>query len=226
MRNHNYAVFDTETVGLHPKLIYDLGVIVCNRNGNEIARKSWIVREVMTDSRYMLGAYYSAKVFTHYIPALADGTLTLHRFADIRRDFNALIEEHNIKTVCAYNFAFDRMAMRDTLAHLNIDDQFIQHPIKFLDLWFAACSHLVNTNKYRKFCRANGFISDADNVRTNAECVYAYLFNNPTFKESHTAIEDCEIEAKILTRIIKRKQNLLKNKLHPMPWQIVQRKNK
>jgi DNA polymerase III epsilon subunit-like protein len=220
----NFAVFDTETIGISPKLVYDFGVIICDRNGNEIDRRSFAVREVITNPVLMLGAYYSKKTFTHYIPALADGSIKLQSFAEIRRDFNALIDAHNVRTVCAYNIAFDRNALKETMQHCGMDDKFLQHKIAFVDLWLSACVDLVNTNKYRAWCAANGFVSDAGNVRTSAECVYAYLTQNPTFKESHTAIEDCEIETAILARIIRRKQKRLTNKIHAMPWQLVQRR--
>lgn len=220
----NFAVFDTETIGISPKLVYDFGVIICNRRGVELARMSYAVREVITNPDLMLGAYYSKKTFTHYIPSLADGSLKLARFADIRREFNDLIERYNVQTVCAYNIAFDRNALKETMQHCGMIGKFLDHKISFVDLWLSSCVALVNTNKFRKWCAANDFVSDAGNVRTSAECVYAYLTQNPTFKESHTAIEDCEIEAYILARIIQRKQKIQRNKIHAMPWQLVQRK--
>jgi hypothetical protein len=224
MKPQNFAVFDTETIGISPKLVYDFGVIICDRKGIELERKSFAVREVITNPDLMLGAYYSKKTFTHYIPSLADGSIKLQSFSEIRRDFNTLIEEYNVRTVAAYNIAFDRNALTETLHHCGMTDKFLQHKIAFVDLWLSACVDLVNTNKYRTWCEANGFISPAGNVRTSAEAVYAYLTKNPTFKESHTAIEDCEIECAILARVIRRKQKRLKNKIHAMPWQLVQRK--
>lgn len=223
MNKHNFAVFDTETIGLSPKLVYDLGLIICNRAGEPIAQKSWIVREIFTDAKLMLGAFYSHKVFTHYIPALDAGTMRLHSFADIRAEFNAMIAKHSAKTVCAYNIGFDRRAMRETWRHTGNAGNFLAHPVAFADLWLASCRTLINTNRYRAFCREHGFISPAGNFRTSAESVTAYLRQNPTFKESHTALEDCEIETEILAAINKRKQKFPRNVLDTMPWRIVQR---
>jgi hypothetical protein len=221
---HNFAVFDTETIGISPKLIYDLALIVCNRAGEPIAKKSWIIREVMTDAKQMLGAFYSNRVFSHYIPAIDAGRLHLHTFADARAEFNAMIAEHNAKTVCAYNIAFDRNAVKETAKHTGHVGKFLAKEMHFADLWLASCRILANTNKYRKFCAEHNFISDAGNVRTSAETIFAYLKQNPQFVESHTALEDCEIESEILGAINKRKRGFPRNELDLMPWKIPQKK--
>src|SRR6188768_2663388 len=104
MNIHNFAVFDTETVGLSPKLIYDLGLVICNRAGETISKKSWLIREVITDPRRMKDAFYAGKTFSHYIPALDAGTMQLYDFADAKAEFNAMIGENSARTICAYNF--------------------------------------------------------------------------------------------------------------------------
>lgn len=223
MKPQTFAIFDTETVGLSPKLVYDLGLIICNRAGEPIAKKSWLVREIFTDAKLMLGAFYSHRVFTHYIPKIDTQQLRLHSFADIRAEFNALMLEHNTKTVCAYNIGFDRAAMRETLAHCNITEKFLTLPARFADLWLASCRTLANTNRFRNFCRDNNFVSNAGNFRTNAQTVFAYLKQNPAFIESHTALEDCEIETEIFGAISKRKRKFPYNEFVAMPWRIVQK---
>ena len=224
MNVHNFAVFDTETVGLSPKLIYDLALIICNRAGEPIVQKAWLIREVITDAKKMKDAFYSGKTFSHYIPALDAGALKLFSFADARLEFNSMIAKYNAKTIVAYNIQFDKAAIKETTRHIGEPVKFLHKKIHFVDLWLASCRILVNTNKYRKFCADHNFISDAGNVRTSAETVYAYVKQNPNFRESHTALEDCIIESEILGAINKRKRGLPRNEINYMPWKIPQRK--
>lgn len=221
---HNFAVFDTETIGLSPKLIYDLALVICNRAGEPIAKKSWLIREIITNPRSMKDAFYSGKTFSHYIPALDAGTLKLFTFADARAEFNAMLTENSAKTICAYNIQFDKKALTETAKHIGLLQKFLLKPMHFADLWLASCRILLNTNKYRKYCAENNLISDAGNVRTSAESVYSYLKQNPSFVESHTALEDCIIESEILGAINKQKRGFPRNEINWMPWKIPQRK--
>lgn len=224
MNIHNFAVFDTETIGISPKLIYDLGLVICNRAGEPIAKKSWLIREVFTNATLMLGAFYSNRVFSHYIPQIDTGELHLFTFADARAEFNSLVTEHSAKTICAYNLKFDYHAIQETAAHTENSEKFLQQKMLYADLWLASCRILLNTNRYRNFCAENNFVSPAGNVRTTAETVFAYIKQNPQFVESHTAIEDCLIEAEILGAINKRKKKFPRNEIVAMPWKIPQRK--
>ena len=224
MNIHNFAVFDTETIGISPKYVYDLALVICNRAGEPIVKKSWLIREIFIQPKLMLGAFYSNRVFSHYIPKIDAGELHLFSFADARREFNVMIAEHSAKTICAYNIAFDRAALRETLAHTANGEKFLDSKINFADLWLASCRMIADTNKYRRFCADNNFISDAGNVRTSAETVYAYIKQNPMFAESHTAMEDCIIESEILGAINKKKKGFPRNEINYMPWKIPQRK--
>lgn len=222
MQTQNFAIFDTETIGISPKLIYDLGLVIVNRSGGILFEQSWVIQEIATNGPMMLGAFYGHKMFSHYLPMLANGMMQMVPFADARESFNVAIARFNAKTVCAYNIGFDKRAIAETMEHCGIAGQFLQRKTNFADLWLASCQIICNTDKYRKFCRDNGMVSAAGNVRTSAESVYAYLTKNPQFVESHTALEDCEIEAEIFARIMQRKRKFPRNILNNQPWKIAQ----
>ena len=220
MKQH-FAIFDTETVGLSPKLVYDLGLVICDRAGNIVARKNWLIREILHDGRAMLQAFYATKIFSDYLPAIESGAMRSYTFADIKGEFNDLCRTHNAQTVCAYNIGFDRAAMRETSRHCGMVGPFLQHKMRFADLWLAACESLLAKKPYIKFAEANNLKTEKGNLQTSAEAAYKYITNNPAFVESHTAMHDAEIESEIFARIMRQRQKFPFNRIHGSPWQIV-----
>lgn len=70
------------------------------------------------------------------------------------------------------------------------------------DLWGLATSHLLNTATYKNECLThNLFTASGTFFKTSAESSYQYLVNKYDFVESHTALDDAEIETFILSKI-------------------------
>jgi hypothetical protein len=67
-------------------------------------------------------------------------------------------------------------------------------------------------------------ITPAGNVKTSAEVSYSYLHNLPNFIESHTALDDCYIEADIAKTLLKRRVKKPLNEPFGMPWRLAQAK--
>lgn len=79
----------------------------------------------------------------------------------------------------------------------------ISYPI--FDIWGLACKHLLNTDEYRTACLANNWITSSGKYyQTSAEKAFAYLMNDREFLESHTAIEDAEIESAIFGKVVEK----------------------
>ena len=73
------------------------------------------------------------------------------------------------------------------------------------DIWGLACEYLLNTDEYRNTCLANNWITASGKYyQTSAEKAFAYLMNDWEFLESHTAIEDAEIESAIFGKIVEK----------------------
>jgi hypothetical protein len=51
---------------------------------------------------------------------------------------------------------------------------------------------------YRKFCEENGFITKTGQLSAKAEDLYRFIIKDPTFVESHTGLEDVQIEREIM----------------------------
>lgn len=73
------------------------------------------------------------------------------------------------------------------------------------DLWGVACSKLINGTRYKDYCLKNNLLTQsAQFFKTSAETSYQYLLKNHDFIEEHTALSDSLIEAKILTKALKK----------------------
>jgi hypothetical protein len=78
-----------------------------------------------------------------------------------------------------------------------------QYPL--FDIWGLSCENLVNNDEYRQFCKDNKLTTASGKYyKTSAEAVYRFVKNDNEFEESHTAIEDADIECEILAEIFKK----------------------
>lgn len=85
------------------------------------------------------------------------------------------------------------------------------------DLWSLACKKVLNTKSYKEFCLDNDLITKSANFfSTSAETAYKYLMLDTDFKEAHTALNDAEIEAQILCRILKK--GAANQEIEPFPF--------
>lgn len=219
-KKKHFLVFDSETTGLGRKaFIFDVGYVIATRN-DIVLQRSFLVREIITNPRIMLGALFNedwrammgGKLFQDYIPALHDGTMALHGWNDITAQMREDMAAHNVECLAAYNLDFDKRAIATTQHKICDGGKVLDYKPQLLCLWDFACSTVCNTNLYHEVARrmgpANGWITDANNVRTTAEKVYAYLSGNFDYIEPHTALGDALIEAELLQRFLAMKKTI------------------
>lgn len=73
------------------------------------------------------------------------------------------------------------------------------------DVWGIACKKVINTQSYKKMCIKNMLLTESGQYfKTSAETAFQYITGNIDFEESHTAIEDAEIESEILCRALRK----------------------
>lgn len=227
MRAKHFLIADTETVGLKPvNFVYDFGYVIATRKEIKLER-SFLVEEIITDARKMMGAYFAKKIFTHYIPTLDAGLIHLFSWADVVKQLRADMEEYQIDVFCAYNLPFDMGAIAATNDLLANGGKVLNYKPDLLDLYYFATTGALNSRLYHDLCAQqengdNTWISKANNVRTTAEKAYAFLTGQIDFVESHTALEDAQIETEILHALLKRKTPIPYNRLVPMAWQQAQ----
>ena len=70
---------------------------------------------------------------------------------------------------------------------------------------------ICKQKRYQKFCEENGYLTKNGQVRKTAEILYRYLINNTDFVESHTGLEDVNIERQIFMACLRQHKKMRRN---------------
>lgn len=217
MKKNVYAIIDTETAnGLKNPLCYDVAVIVFDKKGIELFRKNWLVSNVWNNERMFKTAYYAWK--RPLYDNIEKEIVNTYTFIC---ELNEIIDNYQVNFLLAYNLKFDLNSINKTVERFTYNSKFNTENIEYIDVWNVAIDIIMNNNSYKSFCRENGFISDAGNYKTSAEICYRFLTNIIDFDESHTAMDDCEIEKEIFMTCVKRKKKIEKGIVNN-PWRKIQ----
>ena len=121
----------------------------------------------------------------------------------------------------------DRIASGEKTRGENFDgNNFIFRNKKYplFDVWGLSCKYILDNDEYREMCINNDWITASGKYyKTSAETCYRYFKGNNDFNESHTAIDDTEIESEIFTEILRRTKNKFEIGIIYFPFRIVGR---
>ncbi len=205
MNKKFYMVLDTETVA-DARVPYDVAWIIVDRNGKVYERFNALTAEVLQNEtlRYLVrkDSFAKRKAFFY----LDENPAPLMPFERILCEAAYHLHVYNA-VVVAYNAAFDVKVLND-YAKVLCGVPFFDSDVEIWDLWNMALNTVCDSKNYVRWCIDNGFITAKGNISCSAEAVYSYLSTNGEFEEDHTALSDCEIEAKILQAVFDRKQKL------------------
>lgn len=223
-----FIVLDTETCNsIEQPLPYDIGWVVCDKKGNIYERRSFVVAEVFCDMKDVMQSAYYAEKIPHYWDDIKSGKRILTGMWNIRRAMKEDIKNYKVKAVGAYNMGFDKRALNNLIRY--VSKSFLRwwfpFGVQFFCIWNMACSVILNRTTYIKFAEKNGLVSANDNILTSAECAYKYITDSIDFVESHTGLEDVEIEVAIMAECYRQKK-ALKTEINSSCWRVVQRKRK
>lgn len=220
MRKKLFLILDTETAGdFSAPMVYDVAWRVIDKRGRVYSQHNYMVQEVATNPKLMMGAYYAKKIFSFYLSALNSQAVNLLPLAEIAARMRE--DAARCDVASAYNLSFDTGAMKTTLRAHGIHEPIFSRRVDTLCIWRFACEAL-RSRLYHDLAAARGWVSDAGNVRTTAQHAYAFLAGNFDFIESHTALDDVCIETEILARLFARKRKIPYNEPSRFAWQIAQ----
>lgn len=210
IKTQRYLMFiDTETIGSlfvqESVLPFEIGMKVYDlENQKTVKEKSYLVRKFFNNKYIMLSTFSATKYPNYFEKLKNDKRYKTMSVNDISKDIEKTIQRYGIKIIVAHNGNFDRTAM----ARL-FEDFETNNPFKKLDLLDTQeISKIITFSKdYANYCIKNKdilnsvkdscFITNSGRVRTTAQAIYSYLIQNPNFEESHTGLEDIDIEIEI-----------------------------
>ena len=91
------------------------------------------------------------------------------------------------------------------------------------DIWGMACKHLLNNDDFKLTAYKNEWFSSSRYFfSTTAETAFKYFSKDYDFSEAHTAIDDCDIEARIFSAIIKKSMKNFEIGITYFPFKILE----
>lgn len=228
MNKKYYIVLDTETCNtVEQPLPYDLGWVVCDRYGNIYEERSFVIAETFLDMKDVMKSAYYAEKIPQYWEDIKSGNRIIKPMWTVRKQLLADMKKYNTKRISAYNMAFDKRALNNLMRYVSKSwcRWFFPFGCEFFDIWHCCCDLLLARKSYIDFAIKNGFVSEANNVLTNAECAYKYITKKMDFKEEHKGLDDCKIEVAILAECFKQHKKMDMS-IKTSCWRSVQRKRK
>ena len=200
-------MFDTETANdIECPLCYDFGFSVLDTdNGKTIEKHSYVVADIFCDKELMATAYFADKI-PQYWADIKSGKRALRRWATIRAIVKEVMAQYGIDTVVAHNARFDYSSTATTQRYLTCSKwrYFFPYGTKFVCTLKMAREVFGKDEKYIAFCEQNKYTTKQNKPRLTAEILYRYLTDNLGFVESHTGLEDVEIETEIFLECVRR----------------------
>lgn len=210
LKTQKYLLFiDTETIGtlnvIESVMPFEIGIKVYNTYEHEIEKeKSYIVRKFFNNKYVMMSTFSATKYPTYTELINNDKRYKNSSVAEISNDLSAIIKKYNIQIMVAHNGDFDKEATARLFNEFGVDN-----PLKKLDLLdtMELSKIITYSRDYANYCLNNKtilddlkqscFITNSGRVKTTAQAIYSYIVQDPYYKESHTALDDIDIEIAI-----------------------------
>lgn len=196
----NYLMLDTETTNeLECPFCYDIGFSAITDNGKVLEKHSYVVADIFLDKELMSSAYFADKI-PQYWEDIKSGKRLLRKWSTIRAIVRDIMAQYGITTIIAHNMRFDYCSTNTTQRYLTCSKwrYFFPYGTKFACTLKMAREVFGKDETYIKFCEEHEYLTAYGKPRLTAEILYRYLTNNLDFVESHTGLEDVEIEMEIL----------------------------
>lgn len=216
-----YMVFDTETCNT-PKVdgqldtscgqVYDFGLQIVDNEGYVYEEMSFVNEDVFFGLPQAMQEAYFADKIPQYLTDIRMGKRKIINTWQMYKVVRELTEKYNIKAFIAHNARFDVRVLNATLRYQTKSKRryFFPYGIPIWDTMTMANDTICKQSNYRKFCLDNGYMTNhkVPQVRKTAEILWRFLTQDNEFVESHTGLEDVQIEAQIFAECVRRHRRM------------------
>ena len=221
-RRINYKiVVDTETTPCDKEItevipsnmfVYDIGWAITDKRGKVYKERSYVIADIFLGEITLMKSAYYAKKIPIYWEDIKAGRRILTTFYNIYKTLMEDITEYEVKEVFAHNMRFDYGSLNNTQRWITKSKYryFFPKDLVICDTLKMARDVIANTPTYIAFCKEHGFLTKNGKPQVKAETLYAYITDNPDFKESHTGLEDVLIEKEIMAYCYRKHKKMRK----------------
>lgn len=221
-RRHIYGIMlDTETANtiqseygldMSNTLPYDFGFAVIDSHGRVYEKFSFVNSDIYLHEQELMQSAYYAKKLPQYEADLLTGKRVMANTYQIRKAMCDKIAEYGCKFICAHNARFDYNACNNVQRWTTKSKYrwFFPYGLEWWDTLKMARDVLGAMPTYKRFCEENGYTTKTGKPRFTAEICYRFITKDNTFVESHTGLEDVEIEVQILAYCVRQHKKMRK----------------
>lgn len=233
--NKKYTlILDTETVSnnkgfsLYNNYVFDIGATLCSIEDNNITileNLNYLVEEIYKDDELMKNYFFGEDRLNSFYKE--DNDIEVISWRAVMECFKSIIEKFEIEEYAAFNITFDMNAIQSTCDKMEIDNPF--KDLTKVDLYNKSCQALADDENYKIFCVEHERMTEKGNIKSDAESVFAYIFNAPSTVESHTALLDAILETRIYQWLLKQEEKqdtFFEDRPNTQAWRLVQYKKR
>ena len=209
----NIIVFDTETAGCCTQTLLNVGYVVVNINVRTFNYRIWKGRDYLIRQHYqnrlwlLNDMFVKAEKLCKFDTNVENNSAILRTEKQIFEQMARDIDKYHIEYAFAYNSDFDEDKFRRTAVACGIPNPLDK--VEVMDIWCLAQQAICSTEDYIAFCNAHELRTPSGKyIPTSVEGVIAFLNQDETFVEDHTALSDVQWELHILAEIGKRGYNI------------------
>ena len=186
----------------------NLGLMVIDETGHVYEKVSLVNEDVFFGMPQSMNEAYYADKMPQYLEDMRMGKRKILNTWQIYRKFHELCQKYDIKGVIAHNAFFDVNALNATMCYQTKSKvrYFLPWGMKIIDTLALARNTFAKDPNYMAWCVENGYMTNhkVPRPRLTAEILYKYITGNYEFEESHTGLEDVEIEKEIFLKCMEK----------------------